>query len=179
MEKRKAGRPPKGPVDPVIGQRIRSARKEKGLTQNGLAELIQDLTHISVSVDSIKNWERGECPPLLKNLKALSTVLGKSISWFMNEDGKEQELIERNTAILKAAGPAYQKQLALNNLARALGYPGHHLQSLQLSNLRIYSYLERCIEQALILFDKEQQEFIEMSLRYALENFKYLNGDKL
>ena len=95
------------------------------------------------------------------------------------EDGKEQELIERSAAILAAAGPAYQKQMALDELVRTLGYPGYHLQSLQQSNLRIYSYLERCLEQALTLFDKEQQEFIEMSLRYALENFKYLNGDKL
>lgn len=177
----KKGRPRNEvPNDPVIGDRIKAARKSNGIkTQNDLVDKIQELTGETISVDSVKNWERHKIIPSHRNFRLLSIALNKPISWFMNEDGKEQEIIDRNTAILEAAGPAYLKQLALDNLARALGYPGNHLQRLQLSNLLIYSYLERCLDQAITLFDKEQQEFIELSLRYALENFKYLHGDQL
>ena len=38
----------------TMGEKIKTARKEKGLTQKGLAELLE------VSVDTIKKYERGD-----------------------------------------------------------------------------------------------------------------------
>ena len=54
----------------VLGERIKSIRKEKGLTQGELAEAL------SVSFQAVSNWERGIAPPDLENLMHLSEYFG-------------------------------------------------------------------------------------------------------
>lgn len=171
MIKRKVGRPTKE-KDPVIGQRIKAARKEKKLTQQKLAE------KINVSVDTIKKWESGFHQPSDVNMwKALSEELDVSISELMNKDGQEQKLTEWADGILKSPElkRLYQLQQQMDNLMPILGYPQFTLQELQLKNPNIYPYMERCIKQALSLIDKDQQQFIELSLKYAIENFKFIS----
>ena len=54
----------------TMGEKIKTARKEKGLTQKGLAELLE------VYVDTIKKYERGDRTPRPETLKQLEEILG-------------------------------------------------------------------------------------------------------
>ena len=70
-----------------LGQRIKKARKEKGLTQEKLGELL------GVTKGAVNNWERNSDEPTFKNVKNLSEVLGVSIvSLISDEDIKHPEL---------------------------------------------------------------------------------------
>lgn len=59
----------------TIGNRITNARKEKGLTQEYLAEQLQ------VSRQAVSKWETGQSSPDTKNLIALSQLLGVSVEY--------------------------------------------------------------------------------------------------
>ena len=54
----------------TMGEKIKTARKEKRLTQKGVAELLE------VSVDTIKKYERGDRTPRPETLKQLEEILG-------------------------------------------------------------------------------------------------------
>ena len=56
-----------------IGRRIAAYRKEKGMTQMGLAN------QLGVSYQAVSNWERGESMPDISKLEDLSKELGASI----------------------------------------------------------------------------------------------------
>jgi transcriptional regulator with XRE-family HTH domain len=62
-----------------IGDRIAQARKEKGLRQEDLADLI------NVSTRTIQGYELGETGQY-KRLKAISDVLDKPVEWFLHGD---------------------------------------------------------------------------------------------
>jgi transcriptional regulator with XRE-family HTH domain len=69
-----------------IGARIVQARKELGgMRQEELADLIH------VSVRSMQAYEAGEVVPYRK-LKALETVLGKSMAWILHGEDTEPGL---------------------------------------------------------------------------------------
>ena len=53
----------------TMGEKIKAARKEKGLTQKRLSELLE------VSVDTIKKYERGDRTPRPDTLKQLEEIL--------------------------------------------------------------------------------------------------------
>ncbi len=59
--------------DNIIGDNIKSARIEAGLTQKGLAE------KMGVPYRSVQRWEKGVYKPSMDNLLKLSTVLEKTI----------------------------------------------------------------------------------------------------
>ncbi len=56
-----------------LGKNINTLRKEKGLSQEKLAE------KVNVTRQTISNWELGETSPNPEQLMLLSAVLGKSI----------------------------------------------------------------------------------------------------
>ena len=56
-----------------IGRRIETYRKEKGMTQMGLAN------QLGVSYQAVSNWERGVSMPDISKLEELSKELGASI----------------------------------------------------------------------------------------------------
>lgn len=57
----------------MIGNRIRDAREQKGLTQMKLAELV------GMSTIAISNIEIGKSSPNLKNITIIAEILGVSI----------------------------------------------------------------------------------------------------
>ena len=64
----------------TLGERIRKARKGKGLTQAELGYLV------SVHEITVRRWELGERFPDTEALSKLSKVLDVSVSEFMGED---------------------------------------------------------------------------------------------
>lgn len=67
-----------------IGRRIAAYRKEKGMTQMGLAN------ELGVSYQAVSNWERGESMPDIAKLEDLSKELGASIDEILGNDKKSK-----------------------------------------------------------------------------------------
>ncbi|KMW10089.1 hypothetical protein HMPREF9470_05602 [[Clostridium] citroniae WAL-19142] len=70
------------PIDDLtaLGQKMREARKRKGLTQQELS----DLSHVSVK--QIANIEKGQMNPAYLILRALAKVLHISLDSLINSD---------------------------------------------------------------------------------------------
>lgn len=64
----------------TIGKKIAKLRKEKGLTQSQLAEII------NVSNKTISRWETGEGYPEISLLAPLAKALGVSTDFLLNEE---------------------------------------------------------------------------------------------
>lgn len=67
-----------------IGENIKKYRKEKGLTQAQLADLI------GVHVYAIKSWEGGRYEPNVKNTRALVEALGVSANTLCGYEPKPE-----------------------------------------------------------------------------------------
>ena len=67
-----------------IGRRIAGYRKEKGMTQMGLAN------ELGVSYQAVSNWERGESMPDIAKLEDLSRELSVSIDEILGNDKKSK-----------------------------------------------------------------------------------------
>jgi len=65
-----------------IGQRIRTARRERGLTQDGLAAAV------GVSRSAVAQWETGRAGQLTAHLAAIAAALGVGVEFLMHGDDK-------------------------------------------------------------------------------------------
>lgn len=81
----------------MLGENIYNLRKEKNITQEQLAEMI------NVSRQTISNWELGETSPNPEQLKLLSNVFNISVDEMINNDIKNV-LVERVSNTEKLAG---------------------------------------------------------------------------
>lgn len=64
-------------IKSIVGENIRSARDEKGMTQRALADAVNGLDSVAVS-----RWERGVVMPSMVSLVRLAEVLERDVSWF-------------------------------------------------------------------------------------------------
>jgi transcriptional regulator with XRE-family HTH domain len=64
-----------------VGDRIRTARAEKGWKQKNLA------AEVSVEPITVSRWERGATTPDLRVLGLVAEATGKPLSFFVGEDG--------------------------------------------------------------------------------------------
>ena len=64
----------------VWGQRIRTIRVERCLTQQDLADAISTAIGEPLHRTSVTHWERGTHEPALRHRKALASVLGLPVS---------------------------------------------------------------------------------------------------
>jgi transcriptional regulator with XRE-family HTH domain len=74
-----------------LGEKIKKARKECGLSQEQLAE------KLSLSRSAIAKWEAGNGLPDVDNLKALAQLLGVSVDYLLDDTGEMDELVLRET----------------------------------------------------------------------------------
>lgn len=66
----------------TIGEKIKKARKEAGLSQEQLAE------KLSVSRSAVAKWESGAGMPDVNNLKVIAQLLDVSVDYLLDEDEK-------------------------------------------------------------------------------------------
>ena len=88
-----------------IGERIRQLRKQNGMTQEQLAELLD------VSIQMVSNLERGNKAIRISNLVRLSEILGVSTDFILTgrmndvdiggDAGKFAELSEQNRNMIR------------------------------------------------------------------------------
>ena len=110
----------------VFGEKLKSHRKQKNLTQEELAE------RIGVSGQAVSKWEKGECLPDIYNLKLLGRLYRISVDSLLDTeyDGTEKviekikigetvfEIIEKPASIL-AGKMLYAKDFG-NSIEKAL-----------------------------------------------------------
>ena len=65
-----------------MGLRLRSARRERGMSQEDLAR------RVGISMISISRLERGVHRPKHQNLEAIARELGVSPSWILTGEGR-------------------------------------------------------------------------------------------
>jgi transcriptional regulator with XRE-family HTH domain len=65
-----------------IGTRIRAARRERGLTQDELAD------QVGVSRSAVAQWETGRTGQVTGNLSRIAGVLGVNVEYLMVGDDK-------------------------------------------------------------------------------------------
>ena len=124
----------------LTGERIRSCRIEKGLTQEKLSESIEQITGVPIKRQTIAGWENGTPVKKLEQLTALCEIFECDINYLLCEcDSKRvhsQELVQ----ILGIS------QKAADNLitAHKLGNPYIKTLSKLLENENILQYITKC-----------------------------------
>lgn len=71
-----------------LGQRIRSQREKRRLTQAQLANSLH------ISAQAVSKWERGENAPDISILQPLSTLLDRSIEWLLTGAEEQKNTFE-------------------------------------------------------------------------------------
>ena len=89
-----------------IGRRLAQARKEAGLTQEQLAELV------GVTPRSIQGYEAGKVVPY-RHLKRLEEITGKAPSWFLRNEPEagalNPEVADRLVALVERVAAEAQR----------------------------------------------------------------------
>lgn len=101
----------------VLGTRIREARKERGLTQERLAE------QVGLSTRHIAKVEKGDVNPSLEVLSTLVKTLGISIDSVFNSDSAEMtEEIQEIASLYRACSEQEQRLIlaAVRAMAKEL-----------------------------------------------------------
>ncbi len=89
----------------TLGEKIKAARKNAGLTQEQMAEKLM------ISRPAITKWESDKGIPDIENLKAISKLLDVSIDYLLN-DGEDIDLNVIKEAIdIKAYGKGLKKKI--------------------------------------------------------------------
>ncbi len=89
----------------TLGEKIKSARKNAGLTQEQMAEKLM------ISRPAITKWESDKGIPDIENLKAISKLLDVSLDYLLN-DGEDIDLNVIKEAIdIKAYGKGIKKKI--------------------------------------------------------------------
>ena len=79
MSKAKAKPKTPGPIDILVGKRIREARTEQAISQTTLGD------KLGVSFQQIQKIERGSNRISAGHLHAAAVALGKDVGWFFNK----------------------------------------------------------------------------------------------
>jgi transcriptional regulator with XRE-family HTH domain len=111
------------PVDVAVGRRLRSRRKELGLSQ---AEVARDL---DISAQKLGKYERGQDRMRARHIFLAARYLGVSVGYFFREvavasddraAGKERDLVTQGLQLMRVfcAIPSSEERSELIELAR-------------------------------------------------------------
>ena len=95
-----------------IGKKIKILRKTRGLTQQQLAD------KLNIKRSSISNYEIGRRSPHIKELEAISEVLGVGLEYFGVGGNEVIDLIARAKVLFESDIPANDKQKAYKEIMK-------------------------------------------------------------
>lgn len=73
-------------IDPgMVGNRIRQARLEAGLTQDEFARLV------NVTLRTVQHWEAGDSVPY-RTMDAIGKALNREVTWFLHGDEDDRDI---------------------------------------------------------------------------------------
>ncbi len=126
----------------TIGEKIRVARKQAGLTQTQMAE------KLSVSRQAITKWETGAGIPDIENIKRISSLLNISIDYLLDDGGKVDKAIIREIIVLEKYNGKRKK--VKKDYAVREKYPDAEIYTLIAKQCTLQS--EKAIDRAVGLF---------------------------
>ena len=88
----------------TLGEKIKDARKQCGLSQEQLAE------KMSISRSAIAKWETDKGLPDIANLKALAGFLNVSVDYLLDDEERIDELVTREAYDLASYGKGSKKK---------------------------------------------------------------------
>ncbi len=100
-----------------LAGRIRTARRERGLTQEGLAQAV------GVSRSAVAQWETGRAGQISGNLTRVAQALGVGVEWLLYGNAKHESALAVTgdewamLRLYRACGPA-DRQLLLRTARR-------------------------------------------------------------
>lgn len=81
------------------GDKIRTARKEKGMSQQELADIL------NVNKGTVSRWEQSKFEPSIVTMQEMSKILGKPIQYFLSDSFvEEMREIKGDTAYIPILG---------------------------------------------------------------------------
>ncbi len=89
----------------TLGEKIRSARKNAGLTQEQMAEKLM------ISRPAITKWESDKGIPDIENLKAISKLLDVSIDYLVNDGGELDLNVMKEPIDISQYGKGFRKKI--------------------------------------------------------------------
>lgn len=101
-----------------FGRFIAEQRKEKGMTQANLAEILH------ITDKAVSKWERGSGSPDISNLSEVAKVLGITVDELLNGERKieqEERITSENIPIKKKLTKAQTITITLTLLGAAIG----------------------------------------------------------
>jgi transcriptional regulator with XRE-family HTH domain len=104
------------PGKPPVGDRIRSARADKGWMQKHLA------AEVEVEPITVSRWERGATTPDLDVLRLVAEATGKPLSYFVADDA-EVASMEQRVAALEESLARIERMLERLGGSRSLDQP--------------------------------------------------------
>jgi transcriptional regulator with XRE-family HTH domain len=88
-----------------MGDKIKTARKQIGLSQKQLAEVLE------VSDKAVSSYEVGRATPPLETLREISRITYKPVSYFINPEHSEEDDLESKIQIIEKELLAIKKLL--------------------------------------------------------------------
>lgn len=124
----------------LTGERIKSCRNEKGLTQENLSEAIENITGVSIKRQTIAKWENGTPVKKLEQLTALCEIFECDIAYLLGECDSKRIISQE---IAPALGIS---EKALDNLITAHNQKNPYIETLSklLENENILQYIAKC-----------------------------------
>lgn len=92
-------------MNDTIGERIKSARRNSGLTQKGLA------AQVGVPYQTIQYWENGRRNPKIDNLQKVADALDVDVNWLLRGSVEQQQAEFARHILRKKSGAAKLSQL--------------------------------------------------------------------
>ena len=87
-------------MNDTIGERIKSARRNSGLTQKGLA------AQVGVPYQTIQYWENGRRNPKIDNLQKVADALDVDVNWLLRGSVEQQQADFARHILRKKSGAA-------------------------------------------------------------------------
>ncbi len=89
----------------TLGEKIKQARKNAGLTQEQMAEKLM------VSRPAITKWESDKGIPDIENLKAISKLLDVSLDYLLNEENAVELNVIKEPIDISKFGKGFKKKI--------------------------------------------------------------------
>ena len=132
-------------VDPVVGERIKSAYKSAKLTQERLAEMLNNgIDDNGFQQRTISNWVRGDTKPSDFVLQQIAEICNVSYSWLSNQEGKVKRIISESRNILDSFSSEHMEEH--DYLERLLIQKGYDIVMLEMENSNFVAGLKRRID---------------------------------
>lgn len=124
----------------IIGERIRINRREKGLSQEQLAECLEQITTHPTKRQTVAGWENGKPVKKIEQLTALCEIFDCDMSYLLCECDSKRIISQQVAPALGITEKALDNLITANKSQN----PYVHILSELLEDESILQYISKC-----------------------------------